>query len=181
MFATSTTYLGISLASALFDVKINIYGEIQSAADVELDSFKSLTQITVVPRLQNAQRFLPVINYVFSDAIVVWRAWVLWERNLKVLAVPIVLLLGTTVAALVSAGLEVKLATDGYDTMTDDSYGLLGKLQIAVWSLTLSTNFVATSLIAIKAWYAEFLFLKGRKAIIEILSMSTSLGSIDGL
>lgn len=153
MFATSSTYLGLSLANALLNSQINLYAAIQSATDVQLSIYHKLIQMLVLPRLQNAQNFLPVINYVLSDAIVIWRAWVLWEHNIRVLAAPIVLLIGTTGAALASAAFEVKLAADGYHTTAaSGNLTSLGNLQYAVWFMTLATNLVATVLISIKAW-----------------------------
>lgn len=77
MFATSSTYLGLSLANALLNSQINLYAAIQSATDVQLSIYHKLIQMLVLPRLQNAQNFLPVINVRISTVMkFYWVAYV---------------------------------------------------------------------------------------------------------
>jgi len=87
------------------------------------------------------QIILQGINTILSDSIVIWRAYVVWGRRLSVVIVPIVLLVGVGFSSFARAfaqsraSHEPKYATAFEETM------------IALSSLTLATNAVATSLV----------------------------------
>ncbi|KAI0738052.1 hypothetical protein C8Q80DRAFT_293539 [Daedaleopsis nitida] len=109
------------------------------------------------------------LNVVLGDAIVWWRAWVLWSNSRSVRLLCVVLLLGTTSTAVVvtthgcsppdlngadsvilgenpnvSSGADVKLTMG--TLFTGDKWGLPPTI------LSLVTNVTATGLIAYKAW-----------------------------
>ncbi|ETW81412.1 hypothetical protein HETIRDRAFT_426842 [Heterobasidion irregulare TC 32-1] len=80
---------------------------------------------------------LPVINYVLCDAVVVWRAWLIWECNTKICIPSFVCLVGTLASALISA------------IRQDDAPLALASL---VWGFLLASNLWSTSIIAWRAW-----------------------------
>ncbi|KAI0320552.1 hypothetical protein OF83DRAFT_1169255 [Amylostereum chailletii] len=84
------------------------------------------------------------INIVLSDAIVLWRAWILWSRNRVLSALSIALLVATLVTA----------AIDTHSACTGSSGQLFGgdKVGLAVFILSFVTNVWSTSLIGFKAW-----------------------------
>ncbi|KAF5353818.1 hypothetical protein D9758_010570 [Tetrapyrgos nigripes] len=58
----------------------------------------------VMANLTIAGAFMERFNYLGSDGIVVWRAWVLFPRNLTVRIVLVLCMIGSTVGILVDAG-----------------------------------------------------------------------------
>ncbi|ETW76290.1 hypothetical protein HETIRDRAFT_480361 [Heterobasidion irregulare TC 32-1] len=93
------------------------------------------------------QTYLYTINGILSDAVVVWRAWVLWQDNRKLVLAPLVLLLGSLCILCVQIGLQT--ASDLTDSIPPNA---LNKVRTSSWALSLATNTVATSLIGYKAW-----------------------------
>ncbi|ETW84156.1 hypothetical protein HETIRDRAFT_415863 [Heterobasidion irregulare TC 32-1] len=120
--------------------------------------------------------YLALVNYLIGDAIVVWRAWVLWRNSPKVMTVPIVLWtcsvgpksrpkfhdntevtfnLSLIIVASVLFGvfqiISISVPTHRMGIMT-------GYSQLASWAFELATNIVATSLIGYKTWtYRRFI------------------------
>lgn len=81
------------------------------------------------------------INSVLGDAIVIWRAWIVWGRQISVVIAPLVLLFGV---AFSSFGMAVAQSR----VHVDPSYlTAFRKFMIALPSLTLATNVSATALI----------------------------------
>jgi hypothetical protein len=92
------------------------------------------------------------INSVLGDSIVIWRAWIVWNRRLLVVIAPLALLFGV---AFSSFGMAVAHS----QVPADPSYlTAFKKFMIAVPSLTLATNITATALILWRVW-CVFLFL----------------------
>lgn len=92
--------------------------------------------------------YLPTINYILSDGIVVWRAWVLWGRRSPVFIPPLFSLVCTPVlsaagAAFLYVGAERGSGRDG------DVSRYIGW---TVWGLSVGTNLWATGLICIRIW-----------------------------
>ncbi|KAI0064802.1 hypothetical protein BV25DRAFT_190053 [Artomyces pyxidatus] len=110
---------------------------------------------------QLVDQYSPTLNFILGDAIVAWRAWVIWDRSYRVLIVPIMLLVGTTgvVAAELVLGVRFALATKAptwwLDWPLNPSKGyyphsvIMHSVSIM---LTLCTNFLVTSLIGYRAW-----------------------------
>ncbi|ETW82622.1 hypothetical protein HETIRDRAFT_473768 [Heterobasidion irregulare TC 32-1] len=81
--------------------------------------------------LSIADIYLPIVNYSLSDGIVLWRVWVMWERSVKVLIFPVLF----------------------YCTLAAGLYMSFSRLGIGlIYASTLTTNIIATTLMAVKAW-----------------------------
>ncbi|TFY68425.1 hypothetical protein EVG20_g3558 [Dentipellis fragilis] len=97
-------------------------------------------------RLQIAITNLPSINFVLSDAIITWRAWLVWDRQIKILFVPFVLLGGTLVTVVVSAATRAASIENP----------VVRSAVLDTWmiscSLAMANNVYSTLLIAWKAW-----------------------------
>ncbi|THU81331.1 hypothetical protein K435DRAFT_475815 [Dendrothele bispora CBS 962.96] len=99
-------------------------------------------------KLEILTMIFPRIDYVIGDAIVVWRAWVLFERWSIPRITLFICLTGTIVTTFVDLGLNIR----SYPETLNGAIRLIMPLPLLI------TNFVATSLIAYKAWqYRSFL------------------------
>ncbi|TFY71981.1 hypothetical protein EVG20_g1031 [Dentipellis fragilis] len=87
--------------------------------------------------------YLPAVNFVLSDAIVLWRAYLLWNFDKRILVVPGILVLGTLGVAIVGAQ---QAATHMLTIQLDATYSW----DLAMNCLTLATNLVVTGLIAVR-------------------------------
>jgi len=148
IFACSACYWALSLTIVLRSLRDVLINHIDLSF---ADKFTLANEH--VSRLYVGQVYLTMINYSLSDAVVVWRAWILWSGSpestrLKVFIVPIYLLTGSIVSALLVGGWKVKALTEDSTHLET----LLNDTQIIGWSLSLGTNFMGTSLIAWKAW-----------------------------
>ncbi|KAI0049834.1 hypothetical protein FA95DRAFT_1603999 [Auriscalpium vulgare] len=86
---------------------------------------------------------IATLNFVLGDGIVVWRAYVIWDRNRHILCVPFLLLLitlGTSVWQIMYTIFRVRVQAN-----VDHAY------QIGLF-MTLLTNVVATGIIGYRAW-----------------------------
>ncbi|THU85669.1 hypothetical protein K435DRAFT_970607 [Dendrothele bispora CBS 962.96] len=106
-------------------------------------------------------------NFLVSEAIIVWRAWVLFPHNRIVRTILGICLLGSYATVLVDTGLLVPRIlrfppqSDPFD----------GRAEFLLVTLpVLGTTIVATALISYKAWYH-------RKEIRSNLSMSINSGT----
>ncbi|PBL02978.1 hypothetical protein ARMGADRAFT_955675 [Armillaria gallica] len=101
---------------------------------------------------------LVLLNYVLTDGVVVWRAWVICQNEYrKSLILPLVFLCLTFLSVLVTIGLRIA------ETVLDDTQHIviahrgidraLDGLQVANLVLSLLTNIFSTSIIGIKAWH----------------------------
>ncbi|KAH8993717.1 hypothetical protein EDB92DRAFT_376798 [Lactarius akahatsu] len=85
------------------------------------------------------------LMYILSDIVCAWRAVVLWNRDKRVIAILLFLILGTTAAAGCELGLD--LTPPSSETSFQSDQGPL-----IMVGPTLGTNLVSTGLIAWKAW-----------------------------
>ncbi|KAI0056908.1 hypothetical protein BV25DRAFT_1920556 [Artomyces pyxidatus] len=92
------------------------------------------------------------INYILSDAIVVWRALTLWSSDRRVLFILLIFMLGTIAAAGSDLGLSLSQLFDTHDVVEDQSNAKQGRRALILVGPTLATNVCATLLIAYKAW-----------------------------
>ncbi|KAK0444378.1 hypothetical protein EV421DRAFT_1800763, partial [Armillaria borealis] len=140
MFSLSTAYWILTL-----------YGDV----DLIATSFLHEVSHDVPMPLINA---LVLLNYVLTDGVVVWRAWVICQDEYsKSLILPLVFLCLTFLSVLVTIGLRVA------ETILDDTQHVviahkgidraLDSFQVANLVLSLLTNIFSTSIIGIKAWY----------------------------
>ncbi|KAL1759421.1 hypothetical protein FB107DRAFT_205023 [Schizophyllum commune] len=86
----------------------------------------------------------PRYNFVVSDAIVAWRAWVLWPDNRCIKSVLILCVLGSL------AGVTVQCVWTAQDVMGEHTVQLRA---LMVTMPLLLTNVVATVLVGGKVWY----------------------------
>lgn len=108
-----------------------------------------------------------------SDAVVVWRCWVLYSRKRRPIVIPLLLtvsnigmwprhysfshfidfvnLLRFTVVAIVIAALDVNILSL---SSTAPAPGVSAPYtgNIVVWSLSLATNLLTTAMVAFKSW-----------------------------
>ncbi|KAH9173221.1 hypothetical protein EDB89DRAFT_747202 [Lactarius sanguifluus] len=85
------------------------------------------------------------LMYILSDIICAWRAVVLWNRDKRIIAILLLLILGTTAAAGCELGLD--FIPPSSRTRFQTNFGPL-----IMVGPTLGTNVVSTGLVAWKAW-----------------------------
>jgi len=105
-------------------------------------------QFARTPVKELAAFYLPTINYVLSDGIVLWRAWVLWNRSFLLFIPPLIALMCTFVTSVAAATYFYKGASEHsahYITMSR-YFGW------SIWGFSVGTNLWATGLIFIRTW-----------------------------
>jgi len=99
-----------------------------------------------------------LLNYIITDAVVVWRAWVLCkDDHPKLLLLPMIALGFTTISVIGTIVIRVTLIALQVTGRTDnpDSLPLTGGInitQVGGFFMSLLTNILATSIISHKAW-----------------------------
>ncbi|KAH9954813.1 hypothetical protein BGW80DRAFT_390077 [Lactifluus volemus] len=91
---------------------------------------------------------LPSINYILSDGIVLWRAWLLWDRRVVMLILPFLFLVCTLVFTIV----DLIYQSDDLITHSMRHANTSRAFGWAILGLTVGTNLWATSLMFIRAW-----------------------------
>ncbi|KAH9026516.1 hypothetical protein EDB85DRAFT_2175271 [Lactarius pseudohatsudake] len=86
------------------------------------------------------------LMYVLSDIVCAWRAVVLWNRDKRIIAILLLLILGTAAAA----GCELRLGGSVAPSGNGSFQGDRGPLIMV--GPTLATNLISTGLIAWRAW-----------------------------
>ncbi|KAH8985004.1 hypothetical protein EDB92DRAFT_2105738 [Lactarius akahatsu] len=86
------------------------------------------------------------LMYILSDIVCAWRAIVLWNRDKRIIAILLLLILGTTAAA----GCELRLGISVIPSGNRSFQGDRGPLIMV--GPTLATNLVSTGSITWKAW-----------------------------
>ncbi|KZO96039.1 hypothetical protein CALVIDRAFT_146969 [Calocera viscosa TUFC12733] len=87
---------------------------------------------------------------LLGDAFAIYRCWLIWERRVSVVVVPVVLLVCSTFSGYIVAWLFVKNKADNsvFDT---DLYGWI----ISFYTLALVQNLITTTLIAYAIWSSD--------------------------
>ncbi|KAJ7728107.1 hypothetical protein B0H16DRAFT_1558734 [Mycena metata] len=118
-------------------------------------------------------------NYFLSDAIVVWRAWALWQDNLRVKIILSVCIFFSF------AGVTTDMTVIGLYLFGNQKFLPTGPKRLALILPLMITNIVATVLFGIKAWvYRTHIkgllnIPKARRTHVErILSLLTESGAI---
>ncbi|KAJ7130815.1 hypothetical protein C8R43DRAFT_662980 [Mycena crocata] len=146
MYLLATAYWAYSVADVVSRVQLFIqYSQLPASAHS-----KESTPITKWYALFNA---LVLVNYIFSDGIVVWRAWVICSHTHRtLLRIPIVFLIFTAVSII--ATIPVRIAS-----MINPEFGaglvltsIINVLQLANLALSLISNLFATGIVGITAW-----------------------------
>ncbi|EKM60791.1 uncharacterized protein PHACADRAFT_168109 [Phanerochaete carnosa HHB-10118-sp] len=90
---------------------------------------------------------LLIVNFVLSDSIVLWRAWVLWHKRRLFVVISAILVLSTLILS--SLGVRDTCLPQTSKQAAQDFNDLHG---LSAMVLSLLTNAWATSLITYKAW-----------------------------
>ncbi|KAI0054420.1 hypothetical protein BV25DRAFT_750776 [Artomyces pyxidatus] len=116
---------------------------------VYLENNPTLSRQTLVPLVLEV--YLSSVNFVLGDAIVVWRAWVIWDYSYRIMVIPILLLAATTgvVAADLVSAVHFAVAFQEGSSSNDSLFEIFGWVIAA----TLGTNFIVTGLIGYRTWY----------------------------
>lgn len=117
--------------------------------------------LSVDPDIETAPNYLPffnalvLVNYILTDGVVVWRAWVLCAADgRKALTMCLFMLALATVSVI--ATITIRIAIMAINTQSGQLFNQLNHginvTQVATLILSLLTNSLATSLISLKAW-----------------------------
>ncbi|KAH9969508.1 hypothetical protein BC827DRAFT_3897 [Russula dissimulans] len=93
--------------------------------------------------------YSPTINYILGDGIVLWRAWVLWNRRLSLFIFPLVSMLCTLGTGVASA---IYFYQGQVSKVNSHKTILSLHFEWSIWFLTFGTNLWATGLIFVQAW-----------------------------
>jgi len=94
---------------------------------------------------------LVVLNFLLSDAVVLWRAWILWERSLPIKMFSLMLYFSTLGMSV--AHIYIPLHERSMDKLIEGDLFVLDQWGLATLVLSLVTNVWATFLIALKCWH----------------------------
>ncbi|KAH9026513.1 hypothetical protein EDB85DRAFT_169566 [Lactarius pseudohatsudake] len=117
--------------------------------------FQEMLDITSAYTTWSYDRFIIVslveatitrLMYILCDIVCAWRAVVLWNRDKRIIAILLLLILGTAAAAGCELGLSNHVFPSGTSSLAGDEGPLI------MVGPTLATNLVSTGLIAWKAW-----------------------------
>ncbi|EJU05396.1 hypothetical protein DACRYDRAFT_113528 [Dacryopinax primogenitus] len=131
MFVLTTTHLGFSF-SRIQDIFIW-----SPANALNLNEWKELCRTT-----------LTCVYMGIADTLLIWRCWIVWNRRLRVVALPIALLLTciAMIALLLRAMYSSTQSAEGIFALS------LAPWIIAVLVLTLVQNLLVTCLIVLRLW-----------------------------
>ncbi|KAJ3926606.1 MAG: hypothetical protein NXY57DRAFT_905376, partial [Lentinula lateritia] len=113
------------------------------------------------PDAHSAPNYLPIlnalalVNYIITDGVVVWRAWVLCSGDGTKALIMCLFMLGLATVS-VTATIVIRIALTVIDTQVGELFNQLNHginvTQVATLVLSLLTNSLATFLISLKAW-----------------------------
>lgn len=115
-----------------------------------------------------------LVNYIISDAVVVWRAWVLCRRDSgRLLYLPVGLLCGASLAMIATFAMRIIITVvrvnNDYKIEPPPLTRGIDVCQVASISLSLLTNLTATCLIGYQAW-------KYRREVQDYISAAVERG-----
>ncbi|KAJ7586889.1 hypothetical protein C8J56DRAFT_1082966, partial [Mycena floridula] len=118
------------------------------------------------------------LPFIFTDGIVVWRAWAVWGGRRNVIILPVLTLLATLGLSMASAIIVTITSTSTPDFVQ----GQVENLGIAGSTMSLATNLMAVILIGVKA-YQHHKFMKdtigqGYSPSGKVLIFLTESGSV---
>ncbi|KAJ3866780.1 hypothetical protein EV359DRAFT_35930 [Lentinula novae-zelandiae] len=113
------------------------------------------------PDAHSAPNYLPIlnalalVNYIITDGVVVWRAWVLCSGDGTKAIIMCLFMLGLATVS-VTVTIIIRIALTVIDTQVGELFNQLNHginvTQVATLVLSLLTNSLATFLISLKAW-----------------------------
>ncbi|KAJ7288053.1 hypothetical protein C8J57DRAFT_1278907, partial [Mycena rebaudengoi] len=105
------------------------------------------------------------INYFIADSVFIYRCYVIWSSSRfkkRIIAVPVVLLLVTTVLGLVAAAAKVMMSRSTRDIRTQSIVGLTAV------SSAVATNMILTGLTAGRIWWTRrYLRIVGETKVVK--------------
>jgi len=144
---TAVMYLCASLAQAL-GVAL-LLKEAQADIDPTIATPAFLHMLDVI----SAVGFCVVrVNYILSDIVVVWRAWVIWGRERLVLCILGLFLSGSIAAVFVDAGLSMSELFQKSSNVNNASAFKAGERAMVLSLPALATNLAATGFIFARVW-----------------------------
>ncbi|THU83204.1 hypothetical protein K435DRAFT_765987 [Dendrothele bispora CBS 962.96] len=147
LFLSSTTLLSLNATWFLRNKIRKIL--VLNPGDSLADKFEASQ--SELPMFGQPSEALFLLNMLVGDSVVVWRAWVIWERRITLILVPVVCLLAALGFAITDV---ICLHASSLPTASTIPVGA----RVCVWAepiswgLSLLTNIISTSLIAVKAW-----------------------------
>ncbi|KAJ7026614.1 hypothetical protein C8F04DRAFT_878532, partial [Mycena alexandri] len=96
---------------------------------------------------------LYIAQCILGDSVAIYRCWILWDRDFRVIALPLILLVATIVSGAMVCQKLSMLAS--YSTIFDPT---VWHWLVALFSLGLGQNTITTGLMAFRLW------LVGRRA-----------------
>ncbi|KAH9980371.1 hypothetical protein BGW80DRAFT_1556939 [Lactifluus volemus] len=128
MYAISATHWSFVFATALRSLRIGNWA-------------------ATVPE-QMVILYLPRFNYILSDGIVLWRAWLLWDRRVMLFILPFLFLVCIFVFTIV----DLIFMSGGLITYLMHHENTGNAFMWAILGFIVGTNLWATSLMFIRAW-----------------------------
>ncbi|KAI0056857.1 hypothetical protein BV25DRAFT_1920602 [Artomyces pyxidatus] len=154
LFMTAVVQFLISTGHVITLLVQLIRGFITSATTLDGPAIYFLNQATE----HIAQEMLYISNSLIGDAILIWRLYIIWGRNIWLTA-PFVTLLAkvvlTPVAFCIATGICGYTAVANVAQLNDTGSIFISRIHnwlLATWALSIATQFGATLLIAYKIW-----------------------------
>ncbi|KAJ7726822.1 hypothetical protein DFH07DRAFT_234745 [Mycena maculata] len=104
-----------------------------------------------VLKLGTPEEALFMFNMVVGDSVVIWRAWVLYERTLWVVSIPCFLLLMSFIFNVIDLTCLTGAGFSNQSTVAGGA-GVCTHAELISWAFSLVTNVACTMLIGFKAW-----------------------------
>ncbi|KAE9398312.1 hypothetical protein BT96DRAFT_976447 [Gymnopus androsaceus JB14] len=138
MYTTSTVHWSLSVASVILMFKNDFISPASLDVSFYLPLFSAIT----------------LFNYLLTDGVVVWRAWVLCnDQSRGVLKIPIALLICLAITVTVTIAFRIRLTVM---PISPELFALMNWAidvsQIASLVISLMANISATTIISMKAW-----------------------------
>ncbi|THU95026.1 hypothetical protein K435DRAFT_859956 [Dendrothele bispora CBS 962.96] len=146
LFASSTVLLALNVAWKMKGVHDILMENPTGSLTNKVESYNaSITQ------LGTPEEALFMLNMIIGDTIVIWRVYVIWGRRKVVVVLPVTCLLASLGFAITDV---VCLSASAGTTRTSIPTGqkICTWSEPIAWALSLLTNIMSTSLIAIQAW-----------------------------
>jgi len=146
LYASSLTLWALNVT----DLFINTHSLLMNYPNMPIQDRIAQAHIDTGP-LGTPMEALFMFNMVIGDSVVIWRAWVLYQRTLWVVSIPCIMLLMSFVfsvidtVCLTEAGWSDKSAIAGGGGVCDHA-------ELMSWAFSLITNVTCTTLIGFKAW-----------------------------
>jgi len=137
MFVVATTHIATNFSRIILAFIVN--GNAQGGPSAFFNELSNFTQMF--------GSTLYVLQTLIGDAMVLYRCYTVWERKLWIIALPVVLLLGST-----ATGIGILYSFDKVDPQASIFVVQLGHWITAFFSMTFATNVICTALVAYRVW-----------------------------